>query len=304
MIPIINCTTLQTSETLRTLDSACRNWGAFHVVDHGLDHDIVTALDRSMREFFTQPREQKTNISRSEKNPWGYYDQELTKNSLDLKEIYDYGPGDGADMQPQWPDYPSNFQAAIENFYDTCEALSFQLLEAISANLGASAGQLGRAFRPSHTSFLRLNHYPCADNAGEPCSAMGVHEHTDAGVLTILLQDQQAGLEINHGGQWKLIEPLENALVINLGDIVQVWSNDRYRAPLHRVIASKTKARFSAPFFFNPDYRTDYHPLPSTIDSEHPAKYRAINWGKFREGRAQGDYANFGEEIQISQFRQ
>jgi hypothetical protein len=69
------------------------------------------------------------------------------------------------------------------------------------------------------------------------------------------------------------------------------------------VLASASAERYSALFFYNPDYRMEYAPLPGVVDVQHPARYRAINWGEFRAGRAAGDYASQGEEIQISHFR-
>jgi isopenicillin N synthase-like dioxygenase len=116
-------------------------------------------------------------------------------------------------------------------------------------------------------------------------------------------QDRQPGLEVFRRGRWSLIEPIAGALVVNVGDIVQVWSNDRYEAPLHRVVASADAERFSAAFFFCPSYAADYAPLPSTVDAENPAHYRDINWGNFYSLRTMGDYADHGEEIQISHFR-
>jgi len=119
----------------------------------------------------------------------------------------------------------------------------------------------------------------------------------------VLLQDDQPGLQVLKGKRWHTIPPRRDALVINIGDIVQVWSNDRYAAPLHRVLASSARERFSAPYFFNPAYQTDYGPLPSLIEAGEAPRYRPINWGEFRAGRAAGDYADHGEEIQVSQFR-
>ena len=95
---------------------------------------------------------------------------------------------------------------------------------------------------------------------------------------------------------------MPGALIINIGDVIQVWSNDRYRAPLHRVLANTTQSRYSAPFFLNPGYDTVYAPLAGALDGARP-RYRPINWGEFRAGRAAGDYADLGEEIQISDFR-
>jgi isopenicillin N synthase-like dioxygenase len=191
-----------------------------------------------------------------------------------------------------------------------CERLAFQLLAAISANLGMPADHLARGFLPSHTSFLRLNYYPVCGAPARPEGVevpdhghLGVNHHTDAGALTLLLQDDQPGLEVYRDGRWHLVEPRDDALVINIGDIVQVWSNDRYEAALHRVRASEDRERFSAPYFFNPAYETRYAPLAATLDRGEPAHYRSIQWGEFRKRRADGDYQDCGEEVQIHRYR-
>ena len=130
----------------------------------------------------------------------------------------------------------------------------------------------------------------------------GVNHHTDAGAMTLLLQDEQPGLEVFHEGAWRLVEPRSDAFVINVGDIVQVWSNDRYRAALHRGLVSPDAERFSVPFFFNPAYSAEYAPLPATTDARNPPRYHPINWGTFRARRAAGDYADHGEYVQISHY--
>ena len=84
--------------------------------------------------------------------------------------------------------------------------------------------------------------------------------------------------------------------------MLQVWSNDRYRSPIHRVIASPDHTRFSAPFFWNPAYETVCAPLPALLGGE-PARYRRVSWADFRDRRSAGDYADYGAEIQISDFR-
>ncbi len=309
-VPVISVGALHAPETRRALDTACREWGFFQVVDHGIPQAVTDALHREMRRFFAQDTAAKQAISRSASNPWGFYDRELTKNTRDWKEIYDYGPAAGDGVEPQWPAGLAAFRTAVLEFYTACESLGLRLLGAVSANLGMPEDHLHRHFVPGHTSFLRLNYYPlCATPERPPgvCAPrtghLGVNHHTDAGALTLLLQDDQPGLEVYRQGRWHLVEPRRDALVINIGDIVQVWSNDRYRAALHRVRASAGTERFSAPFFLNPDYRTDYAPLPTTVDAANPPHYRAINWGEFRTLRAAGDYADCGEEIQISHYR-
>jgi isopenicillin N synthase-like dioxygenase len=109
---------------------------------------------------------------------------------------------------------------------------------------------------------------------------------------------------VQRHGRWHLVEPRSDALVVNIGDIVQVWSNDKYKAALHRVaVANPARERYSMPFFLNPSYDTTYEPLPTTVSRERPAAYRRISWREFRGLRAAGDYADIGEEIQIHHYR-
>jgi isopenicillin N synthase-like dioxygenase len=309
-VPIIDAARLPDPASLRAIDHACREWGFFQLVHHGIDEGAIEVLQREMRAFFALPPEAKHRVERSEENPWGYYDRELTKNVRDAKQIFDCGPEDDPRRRTPWPEGWPELRRAIMEFMNACEHLAFRLLAALSMNLGMPADHLEHGFRPTHTSFLRLNHYPvCPGPALAPdpeTSArgpLGVNHHTDAGALTLLLQDGVPGLEVHRDGQWHLVEPRPDALVINIGDIVQVWSNDRYRAALHRVRASSDRARFSAPFFFNPAYETRYAPLPTTIDAQTPALYRPIRWGEFRALRAAGDYQDCGDEIQIHHYR-
>lgn len=308
-VPVIDISELTHPATLRALDAGCRDWGFFQVVNHGIADATTAALMRETRAFFHQDSASKRSIERTADNPWGFYDRELTKNTLDWKEVFDVGPAGAAAIRPQWPARLPGFRPAVEAFYRACEGLSFRLLEALSLNLGMGAGDLAGSFRP-HSSFLRLNYYPVCPLPERPrhlltptAGHLGINHHTDAGALTVLLQDAQPGLEVYRHGDWHMVEPVDGALVINIGDIVQVWSNDRYTAALHRVTANAGAERFSAPFFFNPDYQADYAPLASTMDEAHPPRYRTINWGEFRARRSAGDYADVGEEVQISHYR-
>lgn len=309
-VPVIDIDRLGDPETLAAIDIACRDWGFFQVTNHGIDTGLIDQLEGAMQAFFALPQATKQNILRTRDNPWGFYDKELTKNVRDWKEVFDYGPGDGNRLVPQFPAGLPGFRDTILAYTDACESLAFRLLTAVSSNLGMPAEFLTAGFGETHTSFLRLNYYPVCQEPARPDGLaapehghMGISHHTDAGALTLLLQDGQPGLEVFRDNEWHLVEPRDDALVINIGDIVQVWSNDKYRAALHRVVTSASNARYSAPYFFNPGYDTDYAPLPSMINADDPAHYRSINWGEFRALRADGDYADYGEEVQISHYR-
>lgn len=308
-LPLIDLTDPERPETRRAIDAACREWGFFQAVGHGIHRPMLAALERQARAFFAQPLAAKLQIERTALNPWGYSDRELTRHTRDWKQIFDVGPEDGAGMVPQWPAALPMFRPVVEQFYDACNVLSLRILGAIALGLGAQARALDGHFRPQHSSFMRLNYYPRCPTPVRPagvCAAegghLGISPHTDSGAVTLLLQDAQAGLEVFHEGRWVVVEPRRDALVVNIGDIVQVWSNDRYRAALHRVFVQPDTERFTAAFFLNPAYGADYAPLPSMVDSQHPARYRSINWGEFRARRTAGDYAHAGEYAHIGQY--
>ena len=305
-IPVINAGQLSTAIGQRDLDRACREWGVFELVNHGINGDVFEGLLTNMQQFFDLPAAEKLKLERTDDNPWGYFNRELTQNTRDWKEIFDYGPRNGSLHRARLPDQPHTFARALESYYSACETLSYTLLHALAINMGAKPEDLNRHFVSGHSSFARLNYYPPlppTEQVALRAETLGIHPHTDAGAFTLLLHDDSPGLQVFHHGAWHTVAAERGSIVVNLGDIVQVWSNDRYTAPLHRVSANPIGARYSAPFFFNPSYTTEYHPLPAMVSPSWPARYQKIHWGYFREQRARGDYADHGEEIQISQFR-
>ncbi len=320
-IPAISLRELKTNnrEPIKCLADACEHWGFFRLVELDLEQGATDHFLRAMNAFFSLPHEKKRHLTRTEKNPWGYFDEELTKNKQDWKEIFDLGldqadrhvrhdlhdPHDLHDQsQTPWPSDLPDFQATMLDWHRLCETISLTLLEAIGLSLQLPQASITRHFTQGNSSFLRLNHYPvCAApaDAGEDFPGeghLGVSHHTDAGAVTVLLQDEVSGLQVRHNSTWKTIATEQDSLIINVGDLVQVWSNDRYKAPLHRVLANSEQERFSAAFFMNPDFSTNC--IPQTEDKP---LYRSVNWGEFRAARAAGDYANLGDEVQISDFR-
>lgn len=300
MIPEIDCRHIGHT----ALHDACRDWGFFVLTGHGIDPALIEASLVATDRFFAQPLDEKNRIRRSASNCWGYNDAELTKNKRDWKEILDIGPavheGPLKGASPQWPDIPG-FRETLSQLSEGMHRTALDLVTGIATSLDAHI-DLDEAFG-DHSSFLRLNHYPpCPDPANDtsrfiPDSGeLGISHHTDAGAVTVLIQDGLPGLQVYHQDQWLDVTSERGAVVINIGDVVQVWSNDVYRAPLHRVVASARTPRTSIPYFLNPAYSYSYAPLSGR------ARYRAINWGEFRAQRSAGDYADLGAEVQISDY--
>lgn len=329
-VPIVDFSRLLAGEedpqAQATIHQACCDSGFFYLSGFGMSTDETATVEKAMQWFFNQPAEVKQSVARSEENSRGYYNNELTKNIRDMKEVFDFGFKNNSNLADndssnltqdgwnQWPDIDgsADFKTVLDDYFTHCTSVAIRLLEVLTANLGAPVETLKGDFFPLHSSFLRLNYYPVGDplalEIGEGTLAtengnMGVHHHTDAGALTLLLQDDVGGLQVFHDNVWKSVPPVPGTLVVNIGDIVKVWSNDLYHAALHRVVASSGQDRYSVPFFYNPIYSANYAPLPEILGHKVEPHYSSINWGHFRHERQHGDYGDFGDELQITDFR-
>ena len=236
-----------------------------------------------------------------------------TKNSpkkIDSKEIYDIDANpeqlklEHPEFAVPWSKDLPELKPTVLEWLTLVESLSLNLLGSICIALGESSATLNPFFLKNHTSFLRFNYYPnlverSIEEKNDECY-LGIHSHTDAGALTVLAQDTVPGLQIKKEDTWHTVITINEGLIVNIGDMVQIWSNDRFKAPEHRVLASDDKGRYSAPYFYNPSYETICEPL---VAESKDRKYRPVSWRDFRSGRAAGDYADKGEEIQISWFK-
>ncbi|KAH0459067.1 hypothetical protein IEQ34_011881 [Dendrobium chrysotoxum] len=296
--------------------SACKNWGFFQVINHGIDGEVLERIHAAAREFFALPLEEKRRVRRGEDNPLGYYDAENTKNVRDWKEVFDFVTNESAELpateEPgekrtdvfsnQWPEYPPEFRDVCQEYSKEVEKLAYKLLELISLSLGLSAKRLSSFFKDD-MNFIRLNHYPPCP---EPQLALGVGRHKDGGALTILFQDDVGGLDVRrkNDGEWVRVKPIQNSFIINVGDIIQVWSNDAYESVEHRVSVNSERERFSIPFFFNPAHYTNIKPLEELTSEENPARYEEYNWGQFFKARKNSNFKKLGKEnVQIYHFK-
>ncbi|KAK7260109.1 hypothetical protein RIF29_25877 [Crotalaria pallida] len=150
--------------------------------------------------------------------------------------------------------------------------LALKLMELIALSLNLPPKRFEDFFK-DQTSFIRCNHYPPCPS---PHLALGVGRHKDSGVLTILAQDDVGGLEVKRksDGEWVRVKPTPDAYIINVGDIIQVLSNEAYESVEHRVMVNSERERFSIPFFLNPAHYTMVEPLQELTNEQNPAKYK------------------------------
>ena len=307
-LPVISFKAIRNNDdfALNSVRKACETTGMFRLTEHGLESQSENFL-KNMKAYFSQPLELKKLLERNEKNPWGYFDSELTKNKRDWKEIFDLvatSSNDVFESEMRWPETPKLFKEINLDWHKKNRDIAITLLGKISLILGAPEEELTKFFTKEDTSFLRLNHYPVCNNPAKSHrdfvddGHLGIYDHTDAGALTILFQSETPGLQIREGSHWKTMPSEQEELIVNTGDLLQIWSNDQFPAPVHRVLANDKFDRYSAAFFLNPKYETDVVPLSTTNQ-----RFRSLNWGDFRSKRSAGDYADLGEDIQIDHFR-
>ncbi|ONK64852.1 uncharacterized protein A4U43_C07F30650 [Asparagus officinalis] len=327
-IPIIDLSPLFTAPItagdntlpIRTLvaeiEAACREVGFFQVINHGVPIELLERVQSAAREFFALPTEEKRRVRRNEENFLGYYDMENTKNVRDWKEVFDFCvndvmtvPASGEigetriqEIWNRWPEYPENMRDACMNYSKAIEDLSFKLLELVAMTLNLPAKRLNGYFKDS-ISRIRLNHYPPCPS---PDLALGVGPHKDQGAFTVLAQDNVSGLDVKRksDGQWVRVKPVPDSYIINIGDLIQVWSNDKYESTEHRVSLNSDKERFSIPFFFYPAHYTIMKPIGELVTEDNPAKYNEFSWGRFFRSRRSSNFQKMRvENLQIYHFR-
>lgn len=301
------------AESIAALDKACRDHGFFLLSGHGLD-DLMAQMWQQAEGFFEEPQALKQSVRRSEKNPMGYYDRELTKQKRDLKEVFDFKAGGHqsthSHVQTQWPEDRPEFKQVLSDYFVACTQLAEDTISMVYANLGLSLNNVASDFGSIHTSSMRLNHYPVDDllTAADrlevnPLGDMALHHHTDPGSITLLAQDNTGGLQaLSKSEGWINIPPKANTFVVNLGDCLQVQTNDHYVAAVHRVVPMSDKNRYSTPFFFQPRFDAVIKPLNE--DQVGQPLYREFSWREYIKGRVTDNYADLGEDdIQIARYK-
>lgn len=309
LVPTIDLASAETTGAgLAALDKACRNHGFFLLENHGLDPEIE-AMWQASEAFFKQPREIKRTIKRTESSPLGYFDQEMTKRQRDLKEVFDFmRPTATGKNLNQWPDDPA-FKQTLSDFFEAAATVADRTLSLVYQALAANSTQV-LPMGAAATSTVRLNFYPTKDPLAEherldagALGNMALHHHTDPGILTLLLQDLTGGLQTLTADQhWVDVPPQAGTIVVNLGDAMQVWSNDAYRAAIHRVTPRNRAARYSTPYFYNPKSDAVLAPIASLTNE--PPHFRPFTWREYIKGRVDDNFTDLGvDDIQIDRFR-
>ncbi|MBT3558787.1 MAG: isopenicillin N synthase family oxygenase [Rhodospirillales bacterium] len=300
-IPIIDLAAFRDGSARRdvadSMARAARDVGFFYVTNHGVDEAVVDEALEQTRQFFNQPLEIKSRYPIADSFPHqrGYvpvFGEELGMDeTVDLKESFDLGvdlPADDPDVvagipfySPNtWPDHMPDFKVAITTYYDGMLELSKVLGHAFAMSLGLDEDFfVDRMKKP--IANMRLLHYPpYSPVSGQ--KVIGAGAHSDYGFVTILVQDQIGGLQVqNMRGEWIEAPPIPGALVINIGEMLAMWTNDLFVATRHRVMNISGVDRYSIPLFLDMDYDVEVSCLPTCLGDDGHPKYQPVRAGDY-----------------------
>ncbi|MFI9201246.1 isopenicillin N synthase family dioxygenase [Streptomyces sp. NPDC053048] len=260
-----------------TLHTAARDVGFFHLTGHGITPAETEELMAAMRAFFALPEADRLAISNLNSPHFRGYTRigdERTAGSRDWRDQLDIGaeraphvPGPDEpgywwlDGPNQWPDALPELRTAALHWIDRLSSVAERLLHELLGAIGAPEDFYDDAFADRPHLHLKLVRYPGSAPDG---ADQGVGLHKDYGFLTLLLQDQVGGLQVEGpDGNFIDVPPLPGAFVINLGELLEVATNGYLKATNHRVVSpAGTRERYSVPFFYNPRLDARIEPLP------------------------------------------
>ena len=188
-------------------------------------------------------------------------------------------PLGGAVADERWPD--ADFRIAVERFYAEAMVAAQRLQSLLALALNVPRDFFVSCHNGENVT-LRLLHYPPVSTSAISEAQMGAGAHTDYGMLTLLMQDDVGGLEVrDDAGQWHPVPPRPGAIVINSGDLLERWSNGRYRSTCHRVKpVVGDRERYSIALFVDPDSETGVVALPSCVSDENPPRFPPTTAGQ------------------------
>jgi len=301
-------------DTVAALRSACIHVGFFYLEDHGIETNFFKRVFEESRKLFALPINEKEALSDKIMSRGYTAMQEetldlATQTEGDTKEGYYIGrdiPASDPRYDPaklrgpnQWPsnDVLPEFQSTMEEYLNLLSAIGMQVVQLLAVALGLEETYFDKYFQEPITT-LRLLHYEEREsNPEEGIFACGAH--SDYGILTLLLTDEHEGLQILHKDEWIDVPPKPNAFVVNLGDMLERWTNGLMKSTQHRVLTSGDSERYSIPFFYDPAFETLVECLDVCTDEGNPPRYPPTTAGEHLVNKYHETHADFAPEMKI-----
>ncbi|CAI9277732.1 unnamed protein product [Lactuca saligna] len=270
-IPIVDLNSTDKASTVENIRVASENLGFFQVVNHGIPVSVMDEMLQGVRRFHEQDVEVKKRFYTRDRTRTVVYNSNFdlySSAAASWRDTFFTSMAPSPPPPEELPEVCRDIQIEYSNQVLKLGSLLFRL---ISEALGLKANHLTDLDCDKGLSFLGHCYPACP----QPELTMGTTKHTDSGFLTVLLQDEIGGLQILHQNQWIDVPPIPGALVINIGDLLQMISNDKLRSVEHRVVANEKGPRVSVACFFSSSLATKvYGPIKELISDDNPPRYR------------------------------
>ncbi|KAA3467693.1 putative 2-oxoglutarate/Fe(II)-dependent dioxygenase [Gossypium australe] len=265
---------------LPAIREACREWGAFHVINHGVPTKLLDGLRRACLSFFNDfQMEDKLKYAC---NPdcaasEGYGSRLLVSSEnetvLDWRDYFDHHTLPLSRRNPSaWPHFPPEYRELMANYSDEMKALAQRLLALMSESLGLKASCIEDAVGEFYQNITASYYPPCP----QPDLTLGLQSHSDIGVITLLIQDDVGGLQVLKDGEWLLVDPLPNAILVLVADQTEIITNGKYKTCVHRAITNASKARLSIASFHDPAKTVRISPVSDLVSQSSPPLYTSV----------------------------
>ncbi|GLU14730.1 hypothetical protein SLE2022_312830 [Rubroshorea leprosula] len=287
-IPVIDMRSLLSEGSMEAesskLDCACREWGFFQLVNHGVSSSLLEKVKKEIQDFFNLPIEEKKKYWQypGEVEGFGQAFVVSEEQKLDWGDLFFMTTLPHHFRKPHlFPKLPLSFRDTLEIYSLELKNLAITILKNMANALDMESGEMEEFFEEGFQS-MRMNYYPPCP---EPDKVMGLTPHSDSVGLTILLQiNEVEGLQIKKDGKWIPIKPLPNAFIINIGDVLEVITNGAYRSITHRATINSERERLSIATFYNPKYDGEIGPARSLISQQKPALFKRLGVEEYFKG--------------------
>ncbi|KAJ0989975.1 hypothetical protein J5N97_008331 [Dioscorea zingiberensis] len=277
-IPVIDLSKLHhlqhSEDEMLKLSLACEDWGFFQIINHGVPDEVIEKMKVVVGEFFRLPLEEKKAYEQPPGSVEGYGQAFVVSEDqkLDWGDMYflSTNPAHGRNLK-LWPTNPPTFKEALEQYSLEMRKVTHVLLDSIEKSL--KIDEFIGLFEDCLQS-VRMNYYPPCPQASK---VLGLSPHSDTVGLTILLQVSEVqGLQIKKNSVWLPVKPLPGAFIVNIGDIIEIMSNGKYKSIEHRAIVNTERERMSIATFHSPRFDAQVGPLPKTLERSEP-HYKTIS---------------------------
>ncbi|KAK9157559.1 hypothetical protein Scep_004133 [Stephania cephalantha] len=287
-IPVIDMSKWGDRKVMDSICDAAEKWGFFQIINHGVSVEVMENVKTATVRFFSSTAEEKSKYTK-ENSPtnhvrYGTSFAPEAESSLEWKDYLSLFFTSEEDASTLWP--PQCKDEALE-YMKNAEPVIRKLMEALMTRLNVTEINENKSSLLMGSKRINFNYYPKCPN---PELTIGVGRHSDISNLTLLLQDDIGGLYVRahctdaNGSivqNWVHIPPISGALVINVGDALQIMSNGRYKSVEHRVVANGSKDRLSVPIFVNPRPSDAIGPLAEVLETGERAVYKQVLYSDY-----------------------